>query len=147
MKVCLFNFLPIKIFFGPVSAILALRTMNIQTLMPSLLWICLVYPMLILNTILTTIFFPLGNMIRMVISRTSFILSCRSWEIGNIPTCDAGRMHYCIVSCLHQTYSFDPFICLEEIFCTSVWALSVNSDSSPHFGGVHSFYSSKGRYI
>ena len=52
---------------------------------------------LILN-ILTSIFFPLGKMIGMVRSRTSFILSSRSWEIGSPRTCSAGRMKlFCVV--------------------------------------------------
>ena len=41
-----------------------------------------------------------------------------------------------LVSCPHRSYTFDPFIYLEERSSTSVWALSVYSDSSPHFGGV-----------
>ena len=65
-------------------------------------WICLdamlVYPTLILNCILTNIFFPLGKVIGMVRSRTSFILSSRSWEIGSPLTGGAGRMKYaCVV--------------------------------------------------
>ena len=36
---------------------------------------------------------------------------------------------------------------LEERSSTSVWALSVYSDSSPHCGGVQSFWSRKERYI
>ena len=50
-----------------------------------------------------------------------------------------------IVLC--RSYTFDPFIYLEERSSTSVWALSVYSDSSPHFGGVQSFCSRKERYI
>ena len=41
----------------------------------------------------------------------------------------------------------DPFIYLEERSSTSVWALSVYSDSSPHFGRMQSFCSRKERYI
>ena len=62
----------------------------------SLVWICLVprlvYPIMILNTILTNILFPLDKMIGMVQSRTSFILSSRSGEIGSPHTGGAGRM-------------------------------------------------------
>ena len=47
---------------------------------------------LILNIILVNILFPLGKMIGMVRSRTSFILSRRPWEIGSPPTDGAGRM-------------------------------------------------------
>ena len=53
----------------------------------------------------------------------------------------------CLVSCPHRSYIFDPFIYLEERSSTSVWALSVYSDSSPNFGGVQSFCSRKERYI
>ena len=60
-------------------------------MLPSLLWICLmsrlVYPTLILYTILTNILFPLGKMIGMVRSLTSFILSSQSWEISSPPGC------------------------------------------------------------
>ena len=81
--------LPIKsLLFVGYPAVLALGAMKMQTLLPSLLWICLVlrlvYPSLILNTILTNIFFPLGKMIGMLRSWTSYILSSRSWEIARI---------------------------------------------------------------
>ena len=39
-----------------------------------------------------------------------------------------------------RSYTFDPFIYLEERSSTSVY-----SDSSPHFGGVQSFCSSRER--
>ena len=59
-------------------------------------WICLVprlvYHTLILNIVSANIFFPLGKMIGMVRSRTSFILLSQSWEIGSPPTGGAGRM-------------------------------------------------------
>ena len=64
----------------------------------SLLWICfvsrLVCPTLILNTILTNMFFHSTRWLEfgVVGSRTSFILSSRSWEIGSPATGDAGRM-------------------------------------------------------
>ena len=45
-----------------------------------------------LNIVSTNIFFPLGKMTGMVRSRTSFILSSQSWEIGSPPTGGAGRM-------------------------------------------------------
>ena len=47
---------------------------------------------LILNIVSTSIFFPLGKMIGMVLVRTHFILSSQSWEIGRPPTGGAGRM-------------------------------------------------------
>ena len=47
---------------------------------------------MILNIVSTNIFCPLGKMIGMMQSRTSFILSSQSWEIGNPPTGGAGRM-------------------------------------------------------
>ena len=75
---------------------MALRAMKRQTLLPSLHWIChvprLVYPIVILNIVSANIFFPLGKMIGMVRSRTSFILSIQSWEIGSPPTGGAGWM-------------------------------------------------------
>ena len=52
----------------------------------------LVYPTLILNTILTNILFPLGKMIGMVRLQTRFIPSSRSWESGSPPTGSAGRI-------------------------------------------------------
>ena len=66
---------------------MSLRAMKRQTLLPSLHWICiipgLVYPLMIfLNIVSANIFFPLGKLIGMVRSRTSFILSGQSWEIG-----------------------------------------------------------------
>ena len=88
----------------------------------------------------TNIFLPFGKMIGMVRLRTSFILSSQSWEIGSPPTGGAGRTKlYCVVpaSVIHIW----PFVYLEERSSTSVWALSVYSDSSPHFGGVQSFWS------
>ena len=42
----------------------------------------------------------------------------------------------CLVSCPHRSYTFDPFVHLEERSFTSVWALSVYYDRSSHFGGV-----------
>ena len=81
---------------------MALRAMKRQTLLPSLHWICLeprlVYPIVILNIVSANIFFPLGKMIGMVRSRTNFILSSQSWEIGSPPTGGAGRMKLsCVV--------------------------------------------------
>ena len=89
-------------------------------------------PIMILNNFSTNISFALGKMIGTVRSWTSFILASQSWEIGSPP---------------HRSCTFDPFIHLEERSSTSVWALSVYSDSSPHFGGVQSFCSRKERYI
>ena len=81
---------------------MALRAMQMQTLLPSLHWICLVprlvYPRVILNIVSANIFFPLGKMNGMVRSRASFNLSYQSWEIGNHPTGGAGRMKLsCVV--------------------------------------------------
>ena len=78
-----FNILPRKTFcIVGYPAILALGAMKRQTLLPSLLWICLMsrwmYPTQILNTLLTNIFFLLGKMVGMVWLQTSFILSSRS---------------------------------------------------------------------
>ena len=64
-------------------------------------------------------FVPLGKAIGTVRSRTSFILSSQSWEIGRPPTGGAGRMKLsCVVpaSVIH----IDPFIDLEERLSTSV---------------------------
>ena len=66
-------------------------------LLPSLLCSCLVpmlvYPVMICNIKLTSIFFPLGEIIGMVRMRTIFILSTRFREIGG-----AGMMKLsCIV--------------------------------------------------
>ena len=90
-KVCLFKFCNKKtLFFVGYPAILALRAMKMQTFLPSLHWICLVprlvYHIMILNIVSTNISFPLGKMTGMVRSRTSFILSSHSWEIGSPPT-------------------------------------------------------------
>ena len=91
-----------NIFFVGYPAILALRAMKRQTLLPSLHWIFLlprlVYSIVILNIVSANIFFPLGKMIGMVRSRTSFILSSQSSEIGSPPTGGAGRMKLsCVV--------------------------------------------------
>ena len=131
------NFANKHIIFVAYQAISALEVMKRQTMLPSLLWICLVSrlvcPTLILNTILTNIFFPLGKMIGVVRSQTSFILSSRSWEIGT-PSTVVQEGWTCLVSCPHRSLSSDPFIHLEEESSTSVY-----SDSLPHFGGVQSF--------
>ena len=96
-KVCLFKFCQKKTLFFGYPAIMALRAMKRQTLLPSLHWICLVprlvYPTVILNIVSANIFFPLGKMIG-----TNFILSSQSWEIGSPPTGGAGRMKLsCVV--------------------------------------------------
>ena len=49
-------------------------------------------PIMILNIVSTSISFPLAKMTGMVRSRTSFILSSQSWEIGSPSTGGAGRM-------------------------------------------------------
>ena len=91
------GFLPKKtLFFVGYPAILALRAMKRQTLLPSLHWICLVprlvYPIVILKLVSANISFPLGKMIGMVRSRISF------WEIGSPPTGGTGRMKlFCVV--------------------------------------------------
>ena len=53
----------------------------------------LVYPVMILNMVSHNILFPLGKIIRMMRSRTRFILSSQSWEIGSPPTGGAGRIN------------------------------------------------------
>ena len=50
--------------------------------------------------------------------------------------CTDASVYQPIYSCLHRSYTFDPFIYLEERSSTSVWALSVYSDNSTHFGAV-----------
>ena len=52
----------------------------------------LVYPVMILYIISANIFYPLGKMIGLVRSRTSFIQSSQSWDIGSSPTGGAGKM-------------------------------------------------------
>ena len=95
-KVCLFKFCQKKtLLFVGYPAILALRAMKRQTL-PRL-----VYPTLILNIVSANILFPLAKIIGMVRSRTSFILSSQSWEIGSPPTGGAGRMK---LSCVIHIY-------------------------------------------
>ena len=85
--------------------------MKRQTLLPSLLWISLVsrlvYLMLILNTILTNIFLPLGKMIGMVRLRTSFILATCPGRLAVLQAMQDGRT--CLVSCPHRSYTSDPF--------------------------------------
>ena len=51
-----------------------------------------IHPIMSLNIVSTNISFPLGKMTGMVRSRTSFIMSSQSWEIGSPPTGGAGRM-------------------------------------------------------
>ena len=51
-----------------------------------------------LKYLISQYIFPLGKMNGTVRSRTSFILSNQSWEIGNPPTGGAGRMKlFCVV--------------------------------------------------
>ena len=125
IRKCVFlNFAKKDIVFCWVPSHMALRAMKRQTLLPSLHWICLVprlmYPIVILNIVSANMFFPLGNMIGMVRSRTNFILSSQSWEIGSPPTGGAGRMKLpCVVP------AFDPFIYLEERPSTSVSTVRV----------------------
>ena len=73
---------------------------------------CLVYPMISFNILLANILFPLGKIIGMVRSRTSFVLSGQSREIGSPPTGGAGRMEW--------SYTSDSFIYLDERSSTSV---------------------------
>ena len=47
---------------------------------------------LLIGMVIRVCCFLVGKMIGMVRSRTSFILSSRSWEIGSPPTGGAGRM-------------------------------------------------------
>ena len=84
--------------------ILALRVIKRHTLLVLRL-VCLI---LILNTISTNIFFPLGKIIGMVRSRTRFIMSSRTPKIGS-PLTDGARRN-CLVSCPHRSYTFNPFI-------------------------------------
>ena len=77
-KVCIFLLLPIKsLYFVWYPAVLVLGAIKRQTLLPSLLWICLEsrlgYSILVLNIMLTGILFPIGKMIGMVRSRTRFL--------------------------------------------------------------------------
>ena len=44
----------------------------------------------------------------------------------------------CLASCPQRSHTSDPFIYLQERSSTSVWALSISIDSSPHFGVVQS---------
>ena len=97
-KVCTIILFRIKTLFDFGNPIIfALESMKRQILLPRPLWICLVqrlvYPIMILNIVSASIFFPLGTvMIGMVRSRTSFILWSRSWKICSPPTCGAGSM-------------------------------------------------------
>ena len=129
-----------------VVVFLVLLTFLSDYLMPSLSWICLVprlvYPTLILNI-------------------SQYILS--TWQddwnraVVNKLQASPGRLAVllravqevcsCLVSCLHRSYIFDPFIHPKEGYSTSVWALSVHSDSSPHFGEVQSSRSDKKWYL
>ena len=135
------------LFFVGYPAILALGTMKGQTLLPRLLWICLisrlVYPILILFIILISIFFSFGKMIGMVRSQTSFILPSQSWEIGS-PTGSAGRMK---LSCrafnghTHLTHSYilrkdPPPLCEHHQCVLTVYHILVYCN---HFGGVQLF--------
>ena len=67
---------------------------------------------MILNIVSANMFFPLGKMIEMVWSQTSFILSNRSWEIGSLPTTYKQYRKNEIVLCracishAHLTYSY-----------------------------------------
>ena len=122
-KCVLLNFANKDIICVGYASIVVLEVKIRQTLLSSVHWICimarLMYPILILNTILTNIFFPHDKIIGMVRSRTSFILSSRCWEVGSPPTGGAGRIN-CLVSCPHRSYLSNPYIHLEERSSTSV---------------------------
>ena len=90
----------------------ALDVMNRQTLLSSLLWVCFVTRLMDAKVILkiksTSMFFPLGNTFVPILLRTSFILSSRSWEIGN--RFKPGRMElFCVApisDALYLTHSY-----------------------------------------
>ena len=110
---------------GKNCAPLALGAMKMQTLLLSLLWICLVsrwvYQILILNTILNNIFFPLGKMIGMVRSRNNFILLSRFWEIGSPPRGSAGRMKFFCVMPASVMHIWPIYISWRTILHLSVF--------------------------
>ena len=127
-----------------MAVMLSLGAMKRLTLLPSLLWICLVarlvYPTLTLNTILPNIFCPVGweddwngavanklHSIKPVLGRLAVLLQAvqEGWSS--------------LVPCQYRSYTSDTFIYLAQKPSTSVWALSVYSDSATHFGGVQSF--------
>ena len=89
-------------------------------------------------------YWPFSEIMFTPAPRSSFILSSQRLAVllQAVP-----KGWNSLVSCPHRSYTFDPFIYLEERSSTSVWALSVYSDSSPHFGGVQSFCARKERYI
>ena len=105
-------------------------SMKRQTLLPSLLWSCLVPRVLyrILNIKLTNIFFPLcyDDWNGMV----GIKLHCQGWpeRLDVLLQVVQERWNW-LVSCLHQPHTSDPFIHLEEKSNTSVY-----SDSLSHFG-------------
>ena len=70
-------------------------------------------PIMILSIVSANTFFPLGKMIGMVRSRTSFILSSQSWEIAVLLQA-VQEGWSCLVSYPHRSYTSDPFIHLEE---------------------------------
>ena len=88
------------------------------------------YPIMILNIVSANIFFPLGNMIGMVWSH-SVKPVLGDWQ-SSYRRCRKDEVVLWYARIGHLTQS-----------STSVWALSVYSDSSPHFGGVQSFISSQ----
>ena len=85
----------------------------------------LVYPVLMLNTILTNILFPHGKINGVVRSRTRFILSSRSWETGSHPTGCAGRMKLSyVVPLTHISKKGPPvFIIVINIFCAALYTV------------------------
>ena len=103
-------------------------------LLPSLLWICLVsrlvYPILILNSILTSIFFPLGKMTFHLCSRkqASFCQAGPGRLAVLLQAVQEGLS--CLVSCPHLSYTSDPLIYLEErssTFCEHFYYILIVS--------------------
>ena len=158
--------------FVGYPAMLPLGTMKVQTLLPGLLWICLVsmfvYNIPILNIISANIFLPLGKRIGMVQISTSFILSSRSWDISNrltggtfvIPVVEH-RLEREKAQWVHHKRSTRQPIApwsdevprsylslsihlkfVRQTLCLIVSTVSVFC-SSPHLGRVHSFCANK----
>ena len=126
-----------------IEILSSLDIMNRQTLLPSLLSICLVsrlvYLILVLNTISAKIFFPLGEMIGMVHlqKRYSFCETSPGRLAVFIQVVQKERN--CLVSCPHQSQTFDAFTYL-SVKCVTVfwqfvtfWVQSFCASKEGHF--------------
>ena len=142
IRKCVSLNIAIKTLYVGYPAMLASGAMKRQIQLPSLLWICLVS-----RLVYTDLKYIINQYIFSTCGRkqASFCQASPGSLAVLLQAVQEGWS--CLVSCPHRSYIFDTFIHPKEGSSTSVWALSVYSDSLPHFGGVQSICSRKERYI